>query len=207
MLLRPLSLADAPVQPSQSQLAVRRERAHRQFGGEAHRAPIVLFGHLDIGGVATRGDLAKKTEGERFVTAFATLPGESQRPLPTGPRVVEPVAEHERLTVVDQSHGAVRTQPHGLHVRQARLEQGQPLADTARERVRAPQQPRHDRREARDVPSTRQRETAFEQADGFAEFAPDPRQVSEAPRAEDQRPRMLQRLADSETFTATYDAP
>src|SRR5262249_31220963 len=78
VLLRLLTLASAPVELAEAEVAVGDEGAHAEFGRDNERRPVVAFGISRLGGLAQRRHVAEELAGPRLEAEFAALPREVQ---------------------------------------------------------------------------------------------------------------------------------
>ena len=71
-------IAGAPIQFSQTDVAMRDERAHAEFFSEGESLAIVVFRLPDIKGIFARRDLAEEPKSVRLVSSLFVLTGETQ---------------------------------------------------------------------------------------------------------------------------------
>jgi len=92
------------------------ERAHAQRPGQGKGSPVVGFGWLEFWAFALRCDLAEEMQGIGFVTPFLMGPGELQRTLRLGVRLVHAAREQIHLAQPNHPEGMVKQQVycHGL---------------------------------------------------------------------------------------------
>jgi hypothetical protein len=73
-----LSAPYPPVQFSQTNVAVRDERAHPELFSEGESLAIVVFRLSNIRGIFVRRDLAEESESVRLVSSLFVLTGETE---------------------------------------------------------------------------------------------------------------------------------
>src|SRR5262249_59203832 len=91
------ALARAPVEGTETEVAVRHERAHAQLGGQAHRLPIMAFCILDHEALRMGSDLTQQPGRPRLVASLLVLPVQLEGLAGEPRRFVHPAGEQVRL--------------------------------------------------------------------------------------------------------------
>src|SRR5262249_34433358 len=184
-------------------VAVGLERTHAARVGERERITVVALRVLR--GIAAGADLAEEMQGPRLVAALPALAGHGQGPLGGRESVLEPGGEDVGVAQVHLEQRMEGSDSHGLNGAPRVLQQREALNDPPRERVGVAQGPCDRLCQEGQVPLARQRQPAFEQTDGVAEFSPDDVKTGENPA----RPRptigMIESLSEAETFLDLAD--
>ena len=68
------------------------ERTHPQLLGQGEGLVVVIFGRLDLQGLAPRRHVAEEAQGIRLIPTFLVRTGERQRPLGEGLRLFGDIA-------------------------------------------------------------------------------------------------------------------
>ena len=101
MLLRLLRITGSPIQFSQTNVAMRDERAHAEFFSEGESLAIVVFRLPDIKGIFARRDLAEEPKSVRLVSSLFVLTGETQGALCGGTGIRFPPGQQIRFAQPD----------------------------------------------------------------------------------------------------------
>jgi hypothetical protein len=124
------------VQAADSQVAAREQGAHLQFSRQRDRRQVVVLGLLDVGGTA-RGGLAEHVQRGGLVPALTALPGQGQRPLGRGRRLVDAIGEEAGLAEQCEHGGLLHQELPGLDLLGSPSHQGDALIDPPRQEVGA----------------------------------------------------------------------
>ena len=126
MLLCLLTLAGAPVELAEAEVAVGDEGAHPELLGERERVTVVAVSVRR--GIAAGGDLAEKAEGPRLVGALTALARKAQGSLGEFESILEPAGEGVRLAQIPEEARLLRAVSYSLNGAQRVLQRRDGLA-------------------------------------------------------------------------------